>query len=927
MTPLEKELKRIIKGDVLFDDLNRCAYSFGASIYKIKPKGIVLPKDKADVINLVKYAFRNNIPLTPRGACTSLAGQAVGNGIIIDFTKYMNGVLNYKGEDSITVQPGVVYGELNKLLSKFGKFFPPDPSSGDYCTIGGMISGNSGGPHSVKYGATVDWVLELEVVLANGEAVRLKPGANVKDISAPIVELLSKNDAEIKKSLPKVMRTASGYNIYDVIKDGRADLAKLIVGSEGTLAIVTEAKLKLADIPAFRASLLLFISDISYIADIVAELRGLSPSAIEFMDERFLGLALNSDPQLKGLISKGSKSAFLVEFDGDDRSSIDKKINAVNDSLIGEKKLASGINIAKSGEDQDRIWAIRRAAVPIMNRVKGKKRPIAFIEDAIVPPENLEEFMIGAYAIFEKYGVEACVYGHAGDGNMHIRPLLDMTDKGDLGKMDAMAADFYKMVASLGGSPSAEHGDGLLRVPYLKKQFGSLYDVFVRIKDIFDPKGILNPGKKIGKGESIAHDLVCDPSIKYIETKTIFDSEKIREEIEKCHACGLCRNACPVNINLPQELASPRAKAAIFKGIIRGELDKRLLKDPAIKEVLDLCINCKSCRVDCPTGADISQLCAAAKEIYVKEWGVPFSQALLENMRLLGSASLELTSLADILMCSGPGRRMMQSFIGLDRRRKLPKPSKQPFEHKKLSGKPGRRKAAYFYGCYVDFFGAEGEGAAALKVLEKNKVEILLPKQKCCGIPSISSGNIEAVKKDISHNVKELFGAANDECDIITSCPSCGLALKEDYPRILNTSEAVLVAQKTFDILEYLWFLLNEGEMDTNFKPSNKSVVFHTPCHLKAQEIGDLQEFLMELIPGIKIIKIADSCCGMGGTFGLKKKNYDLSLAIGEKLFAEIKAAKPDYVVTSCGACKAQISQATSVKVVHPVELLAEYYL
>ncbi|MDD5311128.1 MAG: anaerobic glycerol-3-phosphate dehydrogenase subunit C [Candidatus Omnitrophica bacterium] len=926
MTLLEKELRKIIKGDVLFDDLTRHIYSFGASIYKIRPKGIVIPKDKDDVAALVKYAFRNNIPLTARGACTSLAGQAVGNGIIIDFTKYMNKAIDYKGGDTATVQPGIVYGELNKLLARYGKFFPPDPSSGDYCTIGGMIADNSGGPHSVKYGTTADWVLELEAVLANGDRVILSPRVKIKDISIPLAELLKNSEEVIKRSVPRVMRSSSGYNVYDILKGDWVDLVKLMAGSEGTLAIITEAKLRLAPLVGMRASLLLFLKDLQSIADIVAELRGLSASAIEFMDETFIKLAVEAEPKLRDLLQNGAKGVLLVELEENSTPSLDGKIDAVKGRLLKERKLISGMSVARDADEQDRLWGVRRAAVPITNRIKGKKRPVPFIEDAIVPPENLDDFIIGAYAIFEKYGVEACVYGHAGDGNMHIRPLLDMRDKEDLAKIDGIADDFYRMVISLGGSTTAEHGDGILRVPYLKKQFGPLYDIFVRIKDIFDPKGILNPGKKIGKDGTITHDLIYDAGIKYVDTKTVFDSEKIREEIGKCHACGLCRNVCPVNISLPQELASPRAKAAILKAVITGELDKRLLRDKTIKGVLDLCINCKSCRVECPTGADVSELCALAKEIYVREWGVPFSQSVLENMRFLGSASAELTVLADIFMCSTFGRRLMQSSLGLDERRLLPKPCVPPFEKRRLSGKSGRRRVAYFYGCYVNFFNADGEGAAALKVFEKNNIEVVIPRQRCCGIPSISSGNTDAVRKDISYNLKYLNEAVKSGCDIVTGCPSCGLALKEDYPRILSTPTALLVSQKTFDIHEYLWILFNEGEMNTDFKPSGKSVVFHAPCHLKAQEIGDLQQCLVELVPGVSIKKITDSCCGMGGTFGLKKENYDLSLAIGERLFRELKEANADYILTGCGACKSQISQTTLTKVIHPIEFLADHY-
>ena len=917
MTLSEKELKRAVKGDVLFDDLTRQIYSFGASIYKIKPKCVVFPKDKNDVSETLKYAYRNNVPVTARGACTSLAGQAVGSGIVIDFTKYLNKIIDYNGGDTVTVQPGIVYGDLNRSLAKFGMFFPPDPSSGDYCTIGGMIADNSGGPHSVKYGSTADWCEGLEVVLSDGRLVRLEPGVSMGAISEPLSDLFRENEANIAKYTPKVRRTSSGYNVSAAIKNGAPNLVKLIAGSEGTLAVITEAKLKLAQLPKSGASAMIVLKDISALADTISELQSAAPSAIEFMDEVFIKLAKEAEPAVKAMLPKDAKGALLVDLEGADDADIELRLSLVKNASA----------VAKEPDERDRLWAMRRAAVPIMNRIKGKKRPLPFIEDAIVPPENLDEFVMGAYAIFERYGVEACVYGHAGDGNMHIRPLMDMKDKADLVKMDNMADDFYRMVIALGGSISAEHGDGMLRVPYMKKQYGPLYNMFRAIKDIFDPRGILNPGKKIGKDEKVAHDLVYDADTKYAVTGSAFDSEAVRDEIEKCHACGLCRNVCPVNIALPQEFASPRAKAAVIKGIMTGELDAGLLRDPAIKALLDLCINCKSCRVECPTGADVSQICSTAKEIFVRQWGVGFSQAALEKIRLLGSVSAKAPGIAKAVFRSAPGKFLAELILGVDGRRTLPAPDGRVLAAKAAAGATNpKRKAAYFSGCYVDLFNAEGEGAAVLKALQKNNIEVVLAGQRCCGMPGISSGNIEGTKNEISANTKELYELAKAGYDIITSCPSCGLALKEDYPRLLSTPEAVLIAQNTYDIHEYLWMLLNEGEMNTNFKSSNKSVVFHTPCHLKAQEIGGLQESLVELIPGISIKRIDDSCCGMAGTFGLKGENYDLSVSIGKRLFEQIKSSGADYVVTGCGSCKTQIMQFTPAKVVHPIELIAEYY-
>lgn len=940
MTSLEKDLRKFIKGDVLFDDVNRYIYSFGASIYKIKPKGIVMPRDGDDVASLVKYASEHRIPLTARGTCTSLAGQAVGNGLIIDFTKYMNRILEYEGGETVRVEPGLVYGELNRTLKKFDKYFPPDPSSGDYCTIGGMIANNSGGPHSVKCGNIANWCEELEVVLSTGDSAKLKSSSNdstrfqqnfksdseIGLISKALIELLNNNEAQIKEYTPKVKRNASGYNIYEIMKGNSLDLVKLIVGCEGTLAIITEAKLRLADLPKFRSVLLLFLKDRTTLGELICQLQKFIPAAVEFMDETFLKLAREVEPKLRDIVPQDSKAVFLVEFEEEVESNLNEKVEFVKQKLLYNLALVSDIKIAGDAEEQERLWDVRRAAVPIMNRLRGKKRPIPFIEDPIVPPEKLDEFVNAAYGIFDRYSVVACVYGHAGEGNMHIRPLLDMKDKSDLGKMDSMADEFYEMVLALGGSTTAEHGDGILRVPYIKRQFGSLYEVFKEIKDIFDPKGILNPGKKIGKYNSIMHDLIYDAEFKYTTTKTLFDSEQWREEIEKCHACGLCRGACPINRILPEEIASPRAKATLLRGITSGELSSSLLSAPDFKDILELCFNCKSCRVECPTEADIPLLCLIAKENFVRKRGSPFSQRLLEDLHLLGSASNVVPNLSVLFLKTSVGKSLLAFALGIDKRRAIPNLSVPIFERRRLSPRKGKRKVVYFYGCYVNFYNAENEGLSVIRILQKNDIEVILPPQRCCGLPSISTGDAKAVKKDMAYNLKWLYDAVKAGHDIITSCPSCGLALKEDYPRILDTREARIVAQKTYDINEYLWMLFDEGNLNTNFKSSTKNIAFHMPCHLIAQGIGELQEWMVSLIPGISIMKVDDSCCGMAGTYGLKAKNYDLSMEIGKALFREIKTASPDYVVTSCGACKTQIEGATSFKVAHPIHLLAESY-
>ncbi len=931
-----KRLKRIIKGEVLFDELTRTLYSTGASIYKIKPAAVVIPRDKEDVVKLIEYAQKEGLPVIPRGACSSLTGAAIGSGIVIDFTKYMNQVLQVN-EDFVDVQPGIVYAGLNKKLAVLNRFFPPDPSSGNFCTIGGMIGCNAGGAHSVKYKATHEYVESLEVVLASGELINIErsssPQTTTGKLADKIFTLVSKNELLIEERTPKVKRNACGYDL-DIIKDGKVNLPKLLVGSEGTLAIITEARLRLNKPLKHKVVALLNIGSLEKVGEAVERLLEFEPSAIELMDEFFINLVKDFEPSLKTILPELSQALLLVELEGEDE-------NEIRQQAENLKSVTEHIQVAYDLVDQERLWKIRKSAVPIINRVIGIKRPIPFIEDTIVPIHKSGEYINRLHQIFADNQVEACIYGHAGDGNLHIRPRLDLKNNKDIHKMKVIADEVYSLVISFQGSMTAEHGDGFLRTPYLSRQYGPLTSLFKEVKNIFDPQNILNPGKIIDIEESFVHDLIYNWDFSYAKTSSNFDKENLRKEVEKCHSCGQCRNICPVVKKTLEEANSPRAKATILRAIIAGDLESNHFLTKRFKEIFDLCLNCRLCVMQCPTQVDIPQLVIEAKNHYISKMGQIVPEQIIQNPRLLSHISSVLPHFTNLFNQSKFGKTILEATLGLSAKRNLPQISPKPLTTYKPLSSPKKiqpltfslqpsafnLKIAYFHGCFANFYSVEDEGAMVIKILERNGIEVILPGQRCCGAPKIAGGNIDAAYEDIRYNIKSLSQTIYAGYHVVTSCPTCGLMLKKDYPCLMDSETTNLIAQNTSDIHQFLWGLFTTGRLDTDFKPLpgkpvNKRFIYHQPCHLTAMGEDTPIVQLLKLIPNISLLELEDSCCGLGGIFGLKKERFELSMQIGENLFQQIKDINPDGVVTPCAGCKMQIEQATNLNVYHPIKLI-----
>lgn len=938
-----KDLKDAVQGEVLSDEVNRFLYTYDACIFRMRPLLIVLPKSKEDVIKVVTYANREGIPLTARGGGSGRAGQGIGPGIILDFSRYMNNLLEINTEENfIIAQPGITHTETNAILKKYNKMLGPDPSSGDMATVGGMVANNSSGPHCPKYGPMKEHVLSLEVVLVNGDVIRTKKMSKESDeykalvqrddlesrIYQKVTSLLEENKNLIEEKRPYVTKNCSGYNLWDTVSNGYRDLTQLIVGSEGTLGVVTEAKLRIVDIPKHTSSALLIFDSYKNIGRAVWETLQMGTSMAEIMERNLLEITRSNDPALDKFLPKNIEAGVLIEFDGDSVDEIEGKMKKVEEKIVEELGYAREITFAKNPEDKAKLVKIRKAAASILNKIEGPKKPVAFIEDGAVHPSRLSEYISGLQEIFKKYEVDANIYGHAGDGNLHVNPILNLKEPKDIEKMKNISREVLELVLSLQGTISGEHGDGISRAYFVQKQFGELYSVLKEIKELFDPNGILNPDKVLTEDEDILTKyLRYGADYRWKDTKSFFDKEEVRREIEKCHGCGTCRSYCPIYLELKDEKSTSRAKSNILRGIISGELDINKLTSKQIKDIMDHCINCKQCLTKCPTGVNVPLLCQMARTYYVEKKGQTLQNIVLGNSELLAKMGSLTAPLSNEILKLYPLRRIMEMTVGIDKRRRFPEFQRNTFQKTlKQQRARGEKKVAYFTGCFARFNDPEGTGSAVLKVMEKNGCEVIVPEIKCCGVAKISSGSGKAQKQSARYNVNNLLSLIKKGYPVISSCSSCTLALQIEYPELLESKEAVEVAENTFDIHVFLYSLHKEGKLNIDFGEMPMSVAYHNPCHLEAQGITKEPVELIKLVPGVKVKEINDSCCGIAGTFGMKSKNFDLSMMIGKKLFDEIKKAGVEKVITSCGACKMQIEQGTGLDIIHPLHILKKAY-
>jgi FAD/FMN-containing dehydrogenase/Fe-S oxidoreductase len=939
---IQRELGPRIEGDCLTSLPERVAYSTAACIYKIRPLAVVLPKSAADVAAVVRYGREHRLPIIPRGAGSGLSGQVLGEGLILDFTRYMNQVEEvHAAENLIRVQPGAILGRVNEQLRPLGKRVPQDPASEAMCSIGGNVANNAGGLRAFKVGSTKHHVRGLEVVLSDGSLARLRPVADgspelaaLENDPGPLgrivrqtLSVLRENEPLIAAKRPTMDKSTAGYDLFSVFHDGLVDLTRLIVGSEGSLAIVTDVEIALSDLLPPPATAALYFQTMEQAGAAVQEILAFDPIAVEFMEKHFLDILRREGALDAAYLPDGIEAVLLVEFvrpTMDENRCVLRKMAA---RLVDELGLAVSWREAYDPAEQALLWKLRKAALPILNKLPPPRRIIPFIEDSVVPPERLAEFIHGLWDIFRRHGVEAAMYGHAGDANLHVRPILDLHTRDDVEKMQRMADEAADLTLRMGGTLSGEHGDGRVRSAYLRRQFGPLYDVMRQIKHIWDGDGILAPENVITERTELdTEHLKYESPRRVVATGSRFDDQPLRDAIERCHGCGTCLAHCPAYKATGLLWAGPRAKINVLKAALAGELDfAQVGLGDELRTAADLCYNCKTCLVECPSGVDTPALMLAEKTLRMDRDGPTLADRMFTHAHLAGRLGSLTAPLSNRIAGWPLVRRINRRLAGIADR------SLPPFDRPSLDKYPlpsppdPRHRVALFAGCFGLFNDPAG-GRALVDVLGAMGCEVILPQQRCCGLPAYTSGMREAALKDMRFNADILAPLVEAGYDIVSGCPSCVLSLKEDYPDALGTDAARTVAARVYDASAYVARLLDQRDdlPRTGHAFAGKRLAYHAPCHLRAMGQGLVPQEVLARAGGLRFALVNTACCGMGGTFGMKDSNHAISLKIAEDVFARLKAAEVEAVVTPCGMCKTQIETGTGLTVYHPMQVLAE---
>jgi FAD/FMN-containing dehydrogenase/Fe-S oxidoreductase len=993
---IQDDLRGLIRGEIRCDDVFVQLYASDASIYQIRPLGVVLPRNTADVVACVRYAAEKRIPLQPRGAGTGLAGESLGRGLILDFSRYMRRLIRTE-EGWVRIQPGIVHAQLNQSLRARGRQFGPDPSTSLVTTMGSVVAIDGSGSHFLAYGSARRHVQSLQVVLADGTLLEVgrepipsgdlpSPISRRQELVGKLADLLIRHAPLIAERQPSTRLNRCGYQLDDVLENGCVHLGKLLTGSEGTLAIITEATLGTVPLPRYRGVAALFFDSLEAAANAVQEILQFNPGAIDLLDRRHLSLARDNYPEYSQLVPAEAEALLLVEHADGQSIVVRDRLGRTIDWVRRKKRLAFDSRQAFDVGEIELYWQLARRVVATLHRLKGSARPVAFVEDVTVPPAALPDFLVRLQNTLKRHQVTASLYGHVGHGQLHIRPFLDLTQTDDVRKMEDLAADLYREVFEVGGSISGEHGDGLSRTPFIRQQYGELYDVFREVKQLFDPLGILNPGKIVGdESQSMTRDLrptrlgeatngfaavtsaasmglngsataastsearaatgaapVAEPPFPnpapLFEVQLNWTMTELAETSRSCNGCGACRaNAsvwrmCPIFHVGPAEEASPRAKANLFRGVLAGQLTSAILADDEFKRVADLCVNCHQCRLECPAGVDIPKLMIEAKAAYVSTNGLRPSDWLLARFDLLSAWGSRFSPLANWAIRNRQARWLLEKCLGIAQGRKLPRFASTHFLRlaaKRRLTRPTRRsgrKVLYFVDTYANYHDPQ-LGEALVAVLEHNGIAVYVPpNQGPSGMGAISMGAIEAARRLAARNLPLLAEGVRQGYQIVVTEPSTALCLTHEYLNLVDDDDARMVAAHTFEASTYLWRLHQQGQLQLDFQPQNATLAYHLPCHVKALGVGSPGENLLRLIPGLSVHDVDKGCSGMAGTFGLRKENYRTSLRAGWDLISHMRRQELNAGSTECTACKLQMEQGTSKPTLHPLKLLALAY-
>jgi FAD/FMN-containing dehydrogenase/Fe-S oxidoreductase len=965
---LAHHLRKHLAGEVRFDATSRRLYSTDASIYQMEPLGVVMPRSAADIVATVQIAAEMHVPITARGGGTSLSGQSIGPGVVIDCSKYLHNILDLDtAAHTVRVQPGVVLDQLNRALAAHGLQFGPEVSTSSRANLGGMIGNNSAGSRSIVYGKTIDHVRRLSVVLADGSRADFGPVSRGewrrrgegKTLEASLYRaaeaIVAEEQDEIRRRFPRILRRVSGYNL-DVLCAGLCPqgdeaaprpvgLHQLVGGGEGTLAVITEAELGLLPLPRARGLLVPQFATLAAALGTLDACLELQPSAVELLDHYLIemtrsNLALRETTRF---IQGKPQAIFMVEISGDDPAEVADRIGRLERRLSPAPGLIGCVTALEPAQ-REPLWNLRRAAMPLLYGMRGDQKPVTFVEDAAVAPRDLPEFALRFRDLLHRHGTDGAFYGHASVGCLHIRPLLNLKDPGDVARMRRIAADVTELVLEYGGSLSGEHGDGFARSEWNPRLFGpAVYQAFCRLKQAFDPEGLLNPGRVV-HAPPMTENLRFGPGYAPREPATIFDysrQEGFVRAVELCNGNGACRKMqggamCPSFRATRDEKDSTRARANALRlaladesPLVAGDERPTSVRGKWVHEVLDLCLMCKACKAECPSNVDMAKLKAEFLQMYYDGRLRPWGHLLMAGVPHFNRLAAPFAPLVNWLQQRRTLRWLLEKMAGIDRRRSLPPLHARHFRcwlarHTPDSAAGSRGRVLLLADCFTTY-NEPGIGQAAVRVLERAGYAVELADLFCCGRVLLSKGFLRHARSLVQEQAARLAQRVADGTPILGLEPSCLSALMDEWPELLPgpQTQAVAAAARLADT--WLAERLQGGHCELKLKPRQEPCLLHGHCHQQALVGVGGTAALLRRVPGLEVKALDAGCCGMAGSFGFEREHYDVSVRIAGLALLPALAASPEALVVAPGtSCRHQIHDLARRRALHPLEVIAE---
>ncbi|MDR1153737.1 MAG: FAD-binding oxidoreductase [Bacteroidales bacterium] len=955
------------RGSFHTDIIDRTVYATDASAYRELPLAVAYPEDAADVRLLIDKARREGVSLVPRAGGTSLAGQVVGGGLIVDVSRYMTRILDENFDEGwVWVEPGVVPDELNRYLKPHGVFFAPETSTSNRCTIGGMVGNNSCGLHSLVYGSTRDHTLAVKALLSDGSEVefadmdmkafdeKTKGNALENNIYRNVKELLSDtlNRSEISEQFPKpgIRRRNNGYALDELMDmqpfggERPFNLCPLIAGSEGTLVFITAVKLRVVPLPPPLTAVMcihLHSVDEALHANLVALQH--APTAVELMDSVILELTGDNLLQQRNrFFVRGNPGAILiVEFAGHDGETIRQRAVRLEQAM---KTAGYGYHFPLiTGADVNKVWALRKAGLGVLSNMKGDAKPVSVIEDTAILPEDLPACIAEFKQLLERYGLHCVYHAHIATGELHLRPILNLKDQEDVRLFRTIARETAVLVKKYRGSLSGEHGDGRLRGEFIPLMYGDhVYGLFKKVKEYFDPQGIFNPGK-ITDTPPMDTSLRYEPGRPVKEIKTVFDFSStagMMRAVERCNGSGDCRKwhtaggtMCPSYMATHNEKLSTRARANLLREYLLQDDGNASFGSKELSDVLDLCLSCKGCKSECPSNVDMARLKAEFLQHDYDRNGTPFRARMVAHINLLNkTGSLWPKLYNHISACS-----LTAKMMGFDPRRKIPQihrySLRKRLSHPTFSNESSIKQHVGRLYLFIDEFTGYHDvpvGISAVALLRRLGYRIEIVQHRESGRTYISKGLLRKAQKIADHNV-DLFGKlVSEKVPLVGIEPSCILSFRDEYPELVSPAlreTAGKLAPNTLTVEEFIVREWKQGRISSSsFTDRAANIAFHGHCQQKSLITTQATRDMLSIPENYAVRELNTGCCGMAGSFGYEKKHYDLSMRIGELLlFPQVRETPEDTIIAAPGtSCRQHIEHGTGRKAKHPVEVLFE---